>query len=115
MPRTKKQPEPTPPTVTNNGAVAEVMTLSEAATYLRLPEDAVRTAIQDQDLPGRCVNGEWRFLKSGIQEWLLRGPKPSSNKEAWRALVGMWKDDPTVDELREEIARQRRTLMPEDE
>lgn len=114
MPRTKKQPELTPPPAAN-GSIAEVMTLAEAAAYLRLPENAVQAAVQDQNLPGRCVNGEWRFLKAGIQDWLLRGPKPKSNKEAWRALVGMWKDDPSVDELREEIARQRRQLMPENE
>src|SRR5438045_3838373 len=105
MPRTKKQPASTPPPPATNGKVAEVMTLAEAAAYLRLPEDAVQAAIKEQNLPGRCVNGEWRFLKAGIQDWLLTGPKPTSTKEAWRALVGMWKDDPTVDDLREEIAR----------
>lgn len=89
MPRTKKQSESVPPTPASNGLVGEVLTLAEAAAYLRLPENAVQNAVQDQNLPGRCINGEWQFLKAGIQDWLRSGPKPQSNKEAWRALAGL--------------------------
>ena len=119
MPRTKPQPRPArqsePLPAAANGPQGEVLTLAEAAAYLRLSEDAVQTAIREQGLPGREVNGEWRLLKTGIQDWLLKGPKAKSNKEAWRALVGMWKDDSTVDELRQEIARQRERLQAEPE
>ena len=69
MPRTKPKPasKPIPPTPVVNGAVGEVLTLAEAAAYPRRPEDAVQAAVQDQNLPGRFINGEWRFLKAGIQ------------------------------------------------
>jgi excisionase family DNA binding protein len=116
MPRIKpKPPAKSAGKPQANGPVAEVLTLCEASAYLRLPENEVLRMVHEQGLHGRQVGSEWRFLKSAIEEWLRTGPRPKSNKEAWRALVGMWKDDPTVDELREEIARQRRELMPEDE
>jgi len=120
MPRTRKpkpgptpQPEPQPGAV--NGPPREVLTLAEAAAYLRLPEDDVLRMVREQGLHGRQVGAEWRFLKSAIDDWLRTGPRPKSNKEAWDAVVGIWKDDPTVDQLREEIARYRRQLMSEDE
>src|SRR5437867_3705060 len=42
--------------------LTEVLTLAEAAAYLRVSEaDVVRLA-QQQDLPGRLIGTEWRFL-----------------------------------------------------
>ncbi len=118
MPRTTKTARPTllepQPTVTN-GPPGEVLTLAEAASYLRLPENAVQAAVQEQNLPGRFINGEWRFLKAGIQDWLRSGPKPTSNKAGWMALAGTWKGDSNLDELREEIAQQRQRLQSGDE
>ena len=90
-----------------------MLTLAEAAAYLWLSKGAVQTAVREQGLPGREVNGEWRFLKAGIQDWLLKGPKPKSNKEASMALAGVWKDDPTFDALLEEIEKQRKNLASE--
>ena len=45
----------------------------EAAGYLRLPEAEVVGLVHSQGLPGRCVAGEWRFLKAAIQHWLATG------------------------------------------
>ncbi len=71
MPRTKKQAETTPKTVLLNGPVTgEVLTLAEAAAYLRLPEEEVVRLAQMQDLPGRLAGAEWRFLKTAIKHWL---------------------------------------------
>jgi excisionase family DNA binding protein len=91
----------------------EVLTLSEAAEYLRLAETDVLHLVEDQGLPARRAGNEWRFLKAAIQDWLRTGPPPKSNKEAWMALAGAWKDDPYRDELLEEIARQRERLQAE--
>ncbi|MBL8798291.1 MAG: helix-turn-helix domain-containing protein [Planctomycetia bacterium] len=115
MPRTQGKPKPQSkgPSAAANGSAIEVLTLAEAAAYLRLSEDAVRTAVREHGLPGREVHGDWRFLKAGIQEWLMRAPKATSNKDAWRALVGVWKHDPTVDALLEEIDQQRKQLASE--
>src|SRR5579863_8673245 len=95
MTRTKSKPEPPSPTV--NGPVGEVLTLAEAAAYLRLPEEEVRRVVREQDLPARQVGEEWRFLKAAIQDWLRTGtPSLQANKQAWMALAGKYKDDPDL-------------------
>jgi hypothetical protein len=58
-------------------------------------------------LPARAAGSEWRFLKAAIEDWLRTISPTKSNKEAWMTLAGVWKDDPSLDELRREIARQR--------
>ena len=110
MPRTKPKPKPAPESPKTEAPVAaagEVLTLAEAAEYLKSPESDVLAAVASQGLPGRMVAGEWRFLKSAIQQWLSTGPEPTSNKEAWLALAGVWKDDPISEAELKEIHRRR--------
>src|SRR5438309_7091929 len=95
MPRTTKKPKPDPtpqpqpqPTVVN-GPPSEVLTLAEAAAYLRLAEKDVLAAASAQGLPGRMVNGEWRFLKSAVQQWLsVSQPTAEMRKAALLAAAG---------------------------
>lgn len=110
MPRTKKQPEPE-----TNGAVGEVLTLAEAAAYLRLREAALVSAVHAQGLPGRMVGGEWRFSKTAIHEWLAGG-KPSweTRKAAILELAGKYKDDPDLEQIVEEAMRLRGRPLMED-
>src|SRR5689334_13413116 len=99
MPRAKKKPQPTPPVIpaAANGPAVEVMTLAEAAAYLRLPEEEVLRMVREQELPARQVGGEWRFLKPAIQGWLSQ-PVPRK-KDFWEACAGVFKDDPHLDEI----------------
>jgi hypothetical protein len=119
MPRTRRpKPDPTPTpepqTVALNGPSGDVLTLAEAAAYLRLPEKDVIAAASTQGLPGRLVAGEWRFLRSALQQWLSASqPTAEMRKAAQMAVAGAWKDDPTVDQLREEIEKYRRQLDAE--
>jgi excisionase family DNA binding protein len=115
MPRTRKQPETTlAPVALNGPATGEVLTLAEAAAYLRLPEEEVVRLAQVQDLPGRLAGLEWRFLKTAIQQWLST-PALKTNKDALMALAGIWKDDPYVEEELKEIYRRRGRPMTENE
>lgn len=84
----------------------EILTLAEAAAYLRVPEDDVLRMQREQSLPGRQIGTEWRFLKTAIQDWLRTPPKPSS-KEALLAMAGKFKDDPTLNYILEEASRLR--------
>lgn len=113
MPRTTKKPATPQPAAANGPANAAVLTLAEAAEYLRLPEDEVVRMVREQGLHARQVGSEWRFLTSAIDDWLRTGPQPLSNNAAWAALEGVWEDDPTVDQLREEMARHRKQLDEE--
>ena len=42
----------------------EVLTLDEAAAFLRVSQDAVLRLAVQQALPGRQIEGQWRFLRT---------------------------------------------------
>jgi excisionase family DNA binding protein len=103
--RSQNNSLPASPTGTS-GAGSEVLTLAEAAAYLRVAEEEVLRLANLQELPGRRIGGEWRFLKIALQDW-LRTPPRSSGKEALLALAGAWRDDPDVDFMVREAHRRR--------
>ena len=118
MPRTTKaRPEPVPqlarPTPVLNGPTDEVLTLHEAATYLKLPEEEVLRLVREQDLPARQVGTDWRFLKRAIQEWLSMPPSQAKQEGIW-AFAGAWKGDPHAEELLKKIWHDRGQLAPQD-
>lgn len=92
----------------------EVMTLMEAAAYLRVSEDAVLHLVRNQDLPARLLETEWRFLKAAINDWLRAQPKQGS-REAVLSTIGAWKDDPFLEEELKEIYKRRGRPMTEDQ
>ena len=59
--------------VSDTSDTGAVLTLSEAAAYLRVAESQVQRLAEMRVLPGRQIGGEWRFLKAGLQDW-LRAP-----------------------------------------
>jgi excisionase family DNA binding protein len=120
MPATKKKPGKSKPQV--NGplsvpakpaAAADVLTLAEAAAYLRLPESDVLDLVRSQGLPGRIAGTQWRFLKSAIQAW-LSVPPPKGSKDGIWSVIGSWKDDPYIDEMLKEIYHRRGRPMTEE-
>lgn len=48
----------------------EVLTLEEAADYLRLPKEALERQAAQGHIPGRQIDDTWRFLKAAIDDWL---------------------------------------------
>ena len=91
-----------------NGPSSEVLTLTEAAAYLRLPEAEVVGAVQSQGLPGRCIAGEWRFLKSAIEHWLASAsPTWEIRKAEILDLAGKYRDDPDLESIVEDAYRRR--------
>ncbi|MHB8637254.1 MAG: helix-turn-helix domain-containing protein [Fimbriimonadaceae bacterium] len=47
-----------------------VMTLREAAAYLRLPSTAVDQMATDGKLPALSIDGKWRFTHAALDEWM---------------------------------------------
>ncbi len=88
-------------TVTSN--TETVMTLAEAASFLRVSEEAVLRALNEQGLEARQIGGEWRFLKSAIEDWLSH----RSPKARLMAQFGAMKDDPYMDEILKNIYAER--------
>ncbi len=107
MPRTKTKPSKKASKAAEvNGVLGEVLTLAEAAAYLRLPENEIVRLVNQQDLPGRYTGSEWRFSRPAIQAWLSH-PPPRPSKEAVLSRIGNWKDDPDLDGILEETHRRR--------
>jgi excisionase family DNA binding protein len=52
----------------------DVLTLNEAAAYLRFPEQEVLRLAEQREIPAKQIGGEWRFLKRGLGHWLVDGP-----------------------------------------
>jgi excisionase family DNA binding protein len=66
---------PLPPLAENSQQQGEVLTLAEAAAYLRVSEDALRALVSEDAIPGQKIGGEWRFLKRALNEWLRYGSR----------------------------------------
>jgi excisionase family DNA binding protein len=79
----------------NGLPIPPVMTSVEVAKYLRLPKSKVDRLAREGEIPAREIDGDWRFLKSAIDEWLGR-PDPTK-----RLLMqaGIWADDETFPDL----------------
>jgi len=72
-----------------------VLTLKEAATYLKIPEEKIeRQAIQGK-IPGMRIEDEWRFLKTAIDDWL----RSYDSRTILMNQAGALSDDEKSDEL----------------
>ncbi len=89
----------------------EVLTLAEAAGYLRVAENQLAELAARQEIPGRQIAGEWRFLKTALANWLAT----PAGKGFWETQFGALKEDPYLEEMLRDIYRQRGRPMTEDE
>ena len=51
----------------------DVLTLAEAAAFLRVPEAEFLRLVETHDIPAQQIGGEWRFLKKALIDWLRYG------------------------------------------
>jgi len=51
----------------------DVLTLEDAAAYLKVEYGQIRRLLKEQGLPGRKIGDEWRFLRGALADW-LRAP-----------------------------------------
>jgi len=47
-----------------------VMTLREAASYLRISSQKLERMANEHEVPGFLIDGRWRFPKVALDEWL---------------------------------------------
>jgi excisionase family DNA binding protein len=111
MPATRNKGDTTKATTSMpaaaNGTSTEVLTLAEAAAYLRLPEEDLLRLVREQGLPGRRIGLEWRFLKTALQEWLSIPMPPLNPQEQLMQWAGAFRDDPDLKAIVAEAYRQR--------
>ena len=58
----------------------DVLTLEEVAELLRLPLEAVARRAEEGELPGRAFDGEWRFARTAVLDWLAAGERAASQR-----------------------------------
>lgn len=81
-----------------------VLTLAEAAAFLRVTEAALADKTAAGEVPAQKIGGEWRFLERALVDWLYAaGPvngasraEPGS-KEAVLKVIGIFRDDDDLD------------------
>jgi excisionase family DNA binding protein len=88
----------------NGPGPAEVLTLAEAAAYLRVPAEDVLRMVAAEGLPARQFGKEWRFLRSALQSWL---GVSAHRRKGLLGQLGKIKDDPYLQEMLDDIYRQR--------
>jgi excisionase family DNA binding protein len=82
----------------------DVLTLGEAAAYLRVSEAEILNLVREQALPGRKIGDQWRFLKLAVGDW-LRTP---GKQEFWARHFGALKDDPFLGGILERVESERK-------
>jgi excisionase family DNA binding protein len=82
---------------TQSGSEEEVLTLAEAAAYLRVSEEELKDLLDRREIPGQRIGGSWRFLKRALADWLRFGPYLS--RDLWKIPYPWMPDHPFWDEL----------------
>ena len=84
-------------------AIPEVLTLEHAARFLKIAPDAMARQAEAGLIPGREVEGSWRFLLSALEDWLGR----RDSKSIFLEQAGAFETDESLDEMVAEIYRAR--------
>jgi excisionase family DNA binding protein len=80
----------------------DVLTLDEAAAFLRVSANNVLRMIEAESLPGRKFGPQWRFSKLALQDWLSHPPRGGLLSH-----LGRLKNDPFLDEMLHGIYERR--------
>lgn len=91
--------------------VPEILTLAEAAEFLRVSEADVIESATKCALPGRQIGGQWRFHKQALVNWICT----PQQRDFWKTQFGALRDDPYMDEMLENIYKQRGRPMVEED
>jgi nitrogen PTS system EIIA component len=68
----------------------EIMTLKEAADYLRLSEKTVSRMAQDGSIPAHKLARQWRFQRSSIDSWVAnRNATPADQQQLPPEATGL--------------------------
>jgi hypothetical protein len=83
--------------------LSEVLTLQEAAEFLRLPPETVERQALQGNIPGQLIEGSWRFLHAALEDWL----RHQDQRAVLLRQAGALADDDSLPELLESIYQAR--------
>jgi excisionase family DNA binding protein len=83
---------------------AVVLTLAEAAKFLRVKKSALQKMVDEGRVPARKIGNEWRFLRSALEGWLTG---KSDSRNAFLEQAGAFRDDDTLMPMLEDIYKTR--------
>jgi excisionase family DNA binding protein len=84
-------------------ALPDVLTLDEAAEYLRLPRETLERQVAQGYIPGRRIEDTWRFLKAAIDDWL----RSQDSRTILLQQAGALAEDETLAPMRAAIYAER--------
>lgn len=84
-------------------SIPDVLTLEEAANYLRLPKETIERQAAQGQIPARRIEDTWRFLKAAIDEWL----RSHDSRTLLLQQAGALADDDSLAQLRATIYAER--------
>jgi excisionase family DNA binding protein len=88
-----------------------VLTLAEAARFLRVKKAVLQKLVEQGRVPARKIGDEWRFFRGALETWLSG---KSDSRLAFLEQAGAFKDDTTLMPMLEEIYKARGRPMVED-
>ena len=92
---------------TQNGVTpSDILTLAEAATYLKVSETGLQAEAELGRIPARLIAGQWRFSKASILTWFNQhnSPKPPrTHADQMLALEHFWATRSIPPETDEEV------------
>jgi excisionase family DNA binding protein len=94
----------------NQAMLMPVLTMEEAANYLRLPKELIEREAAQGHIPGRRIEDTWRFLKAAIDDWL----RSQDNRTLLLQQAGVLAADESLAELRAAIYAKRGRAEAED-
>jgi excisionase family DNA binding protein len=86
----------------------DVLTVEEAAEFLRCSPDTVKRRARAGELPASKIGRAWRFRRADLDAWLAEGGTLRQTVEDEGLLAAM-------DEAKREVAEGREKLVPWDE
>jgi excisionase family DNA binding protein len=75
----------------------DILTLAEAAAYLRTSEAQLADLAADGGVPARRIGGEWRFLRKALDDWLRYSGRPFP--DGWLFPAHWLMESPFTEEL----------------
>lgn len=61
---------------------AEILTVEEVATFLKVTERSIYTLLTRQEIPAFKVGGSWRFSRKELENWIKSQQKTRKRRSA---------------------------------